>query len=230
MRTVLHVLGMFALGAVALIGVAVLYESRLRQPIPATARLTSPTATGTSGSSGDTTDAPARTAISGLRADLEFFAEALAHGRRSEAMRTLDGAYHVADVLRSSSDRDPVATVVFDTVISVRRAVQNGKESNAVDAARNAAAHLSNASFQPILQLPSRLDEYVAATVISATGDVLGTIRRVARNSVAVERGGHRYLGFIPLHSGPTRDVPVDAVIFGAPRRLGMTLVIDASR
>ena len=230
MRTLLNVLGMFVLGAVSLIDVAVLYESRLRQPIPANAKLTSPTAIGSSGSRSDTTEVPARAAMAGLRADLQFFAEALDDGRRADAMRTLDGAYRVADVLHSASDRDSSATLVFDTLVDIRRAVQNGKESPAVGAARDAVAHLTDASVQPNVHAPSRLDEFVGAMVISATGDVLGRIRTVTAESVAVESGGHRYFGFIDFHSGTIRDVPVDVVMFGAPRRLGTTLVMEAGR
>lgn len=230
MRIALHVLGMFLLGAAALTCVGLLYNARMNQRVPASAALPAPGPTGTSGSSAGTSKASVDAALAGIRADLDFFADAIRDGRRSDAMRVLDGAYHVADVIRSASDRNPVATDLFDAVSSIRRAVQNGDDSDAIARARAASQRVAKAA-RLAARRPSRLEPFVGATVISSTGDNLGTVSNVSTDTVEAESGGLRnLLGFIDLQSGTIRAIPADAVVFGEPRRFGMTMVLDASR
>lgn len=230
MKIALHVLGMFLLGAVALICVGLLYHPRQRQRIPVSSALSAAAPTGTSGSSLRVTETPAAAAVAGLRIDLEVFVNAMTDRRRADAMRALNGGYHVADVLHTASPRDPAATAIFEALSDVRREIQNGHESKAVARAREASTHLADSS-RLAAHRPSRLEPFVGATVISSTGDNLGTIKEVSSDAVQVESGGLRHLlGFIDLQSGTIHDVPTGDMLFGEARRTGMTMVLDTSR
>lgn len=226
MRMLPHVIGMFVLGAAALISVGLLYRARTTEPIPLSPALRAESAVGTSGSTasaGGAASAAADRALDGVRSDLGRFAAAVGRGDRAEAAAALDGAYHLADVLKAAAgQRD-----LFERVDRIRHALQNGDVPGAASGALQASAM----AFAPAtVRAPADPAQYAGATALSPTGDVAGTLRLVSGRTVTIEQGGVRdLLGFVDITPGTTRSVPIDDVLFGAPRRLGMRMVIDTS-
>ncbi len=207
MRTALGVIGMFAFGAAALMGMSLLYRHRVTAPFPTAA-------------------APA-SVVEGLQIDLEFFASAMAADARSDAVAALDGAYRLSDVLRGASGSPAEASALFEQIRSVRRAVQNDQRQRAIDLARRAAATAS--AIGPAESIaPGQAARYVGAIVLTPSGEIRGTVAGVGGGAVTIAEGAVRgLLGLASAGATGVRRVPIDAVLFGARRRFGMTMVVD---
>ena len=224
-RMVLHAIGMFIVGAAALIVAGLLQHQHVSQ----VGRPDVVAATGTSGSADDAGAARLlRTTALRLAAGLDAAAGALDDGRRREGVVALDGAYHVADVLQAAAPSGELADL-YPLVAAARTALEDGSPHAAAAIAAGAArlARAADAGVGPAGSASP--GAYVGATVLDGRGAQVGEVVAAGGDTLVVESGGLRnILGFLDLSRGQRREVPVDSVIFGQRRRAGMTMVVMA--
>ena len=228
-----HVTGMFVFGVAALLAVSYLYQRRLSEPFPAAAAAARPSArheVGTSGAPPGRT-APTALALDSIDADLRTFVAAIHEGQRMQAMQVLDGAFRVADVLRSAAPSERIAGELFAQIERIRRAVQNNDIDGAIEASGAAAPATRRTRLDAASRMPRHLEDYVGAIVITSAGEPAGTVAAVEDGELKVARGGGgRLLGLIDMPGGATYRVGADAVVFGAVHSFRMTMVVDTTR
>jgi hypothetical protein len=228
MRILLHVIGMATLGAAALLATGLLYEVRVAMPLPLRVIAAIPTAAvGTSGRPNPTY--PAAVLAAGVRKDLEFFVSAASDGQRTDAVRALDAAYRLADVLDAAvREPDGPAADLFDLIRRIRRDVQNGAMRRAIEHAQDAAALAPEVGAEA-LRPPAPPAAYVGAIVLTPTGQIAGTVRSATADAVVIEGGGLRnLLGFVNLSAGSQRTVNSRWLVFGPARTFGKTMVVES--
>lgn len=235
MKLFIHVLGMFILGVAGLLMVDALHQRRVTEPFPdAMASAAEPPLrpTGTSGNAAaDIASMPASRAMAGVKDDLSAFVGAIRGGRRAEAMQVLDGAFHVADVLHAAMPTNDPSATLFAHIDRIRRSVQNDAIGQALENAGEAAAVVTASRIDTDPRAPSTLTDYVGAAVITSVGAPAGTVVGASGDTVRVTNPDvHRVLGFLMVSDTPTRDLPVDAVLFGALRPYRRTMVVDSTR
>ena len=227
MRSLLHAIGMCALGAAALAGAGWAYDARVTTPLPVN---TEPVAVGTTG---PVTFAGARdrrltavnTALRGLAADLRAGAEALST-RSDAAAPLLDGSWRVAQVIDFVGARREDHELVR-RVEAARRALQNGDPTEASRRAQ-LAARMADTISPASLRLLATSATYRGALVLDANGNRIGSVVDIDDVRVTIDTPAPTIvLGFsAPRRGTSSRDVPRDSVLLGQPRTAGQTMVL----
>lgn len=237
-RPALHVVGMFLLGAAALVLVGIGYNWRIARPIAAPE--TTAHAVGTTGmTSGDRplVDNGSRSpefspVLAGIHANLQVFV-GMIREHRAAAVAALDGAFRVSRVLDQAAAGADGPRVIRRRLDGARRALQNGDVAQAVAAAREAAG-IAALPLPIDLRLPRDLSPYRDAVVLSNEGTRIGTVQSIdpdgGRLLVAAAGRMQDLLGFLSVSRTQTLAYATRGLVFGNPnsRRPMLVVLVDA--
>ncbi len=202
---------MIVLGIVALAVPAWTYEARTGRPLGVTPAPAS-------------AQRPLESLAAGTVSALELAEQRLRAGRRSDAARALDAARRAARV-GGFADTHGAFAETLKLVRGARDSLQDGRPSQALASVQRALATLRPDAVQ--MHAPNqRLDRYVGATVIDATGVRIGEVVQASGEQVEIALGGGRdVLGLFDLERGTRMTVNRGALVLGPRRWVGATLV-----
>lgn len=207
---------MVALGCVALLMPAWLTYAREHTSIPGvsgsrTALLAASAAT-----------APGQTLFEGLRTTIGDAMAGIQQGNYTQAALAMDAAHRAAEVGAHAAPGSFYHAL--EQIHTARLAYQQGNQNDALDHLDLAARMLQPAT--TLTPPATNLEAYEDATVLDARGTIIGTVSEITDGALELSLGGwHDAWGVIDFGAGRHVTVPANALAYGPPNTVGMTLV-----
>jgi len=159
----------------------------------------------------------------GVRASLDRALDGLRRGDRTQASLAMDDSLRAAEAGAHSAPGSFYSAL--EQIREARLALQQGSERKAMLRLGAASGLLQPAASAspPILEL----HRYAKARVIDAEGALIGDVTGISGDTLSIAVGGWRDAwGFVDLSAGRRFSVPMSALAFGPPNKVGMTLVV----